>query len=322
MRLHPLPVQTSPTFLSERHHRLIHLVALVAGFVCQLSSPALCQQGSREWISIDGRRMSAEFVRIQNESLVVRKDGKEVVIVFTRLAPESIQLAQKLASPQGQTDREKGPPVKRTIHLTSGTVKIDLWGEAKRSVVFFNHSGPMKESIDRNMAAYQEILESGWSIVTWNYPKEGGFNEVATTIQKWVQGGTPSLLLKGYTRALVKELSSQAGIEEFVLVGNSLGAGVVMSDVCDLSACCVLLISPTEMFMPPRDALKAVKSVTVVGHTVNDRFLRSKELYEWIQGHHAPMDLWKDLPNEHLILGENLSHQRFAKLLLAILDAE
>ncbi len=266
--------------------------------------------------------MSAEFVRIQNESLVVRKDGKEVVIDFTRLAPESIQLAQKLASPKGQTDRKKGPPVKRTIHLTSGTVKIDLWGEAKRSVVFFNHSGPMKESIDRNMAAYQEILESGWSIVTWNYPKEGGFNEVAPTIQKWVQGGTPSLLLKGYTPAVVKELSSQAGIEEFVLVGNSLGAGVVMSDAGDLSACRVLLISPTEMFLPPMDALKAVKSVTVVGHNTNDRFLRSKELHEWIQSHHAPTELWKDLPNEHLILGENLSHQRLAQILSAILDAE
>ena len=298
MSLHTLPVQPSPTSLSERHHRLVHLLALVAVFVCQLSSPALCQQAILEWISKDGRRVSAEFVRIQNESLVVRKDGKEIVIEFTRLAPESIQLAQKLASPQWQTDRKNGPPAKRTINLAGGTVKIDLWGEAKRSVVFFNHSGPMKDSIDRNMATYQAILESGWNIVTWNYPKEGVFNEVATTIQKWVQGGTPTLLLKGYAPSLVKELSSKAGIEEFVLVGNSLGAGVVMSDAGDLSACRVLLISPTEMFLPPLDALKAIKSVTVVGHTTNDRFLRSKELCDWIQSHHAPMELWKDLPNE------------------------
>ena len=314
--------QMLPMAMSDRIVLRFHAFVLRSVLVCLVSTSAICQQVNLEWVSNDGRRMKADFVRLQNDSDVVRKEGKEIVIEFSRLAPESVQLAKKMAHPQELSNASKGPPMKRTIQVPGSSIEFDLWGDAKRSVVFFNHSGPMKGSIDRSMADYQAIINSGWSLVTWNYPKEGVFNEVGRTIQQWVQGGAPSLLLKGYASAVVKELRSQAGIKEFILVGNSLGAGVIMSDIRDLSDCRVLLISPTEMFLPPMNELKAAKMLAVVGHNEKDSFVRSKEVHEWIESHHASLEIWKDLPEEHLIIGENLAHPRVVQMVSAILDAQ
>lgn len=311
---------SSPFSPKEFANRRFNLFVVISVLLYLVSTFALSQKLDLEWISSDGRRIKADFVRTEDDSVVVRKEGKEIIIKFSRLAPESVQLAKNLAHPQEKENASKKPPTKQTIQVPGSGITLDLWGESKRCVVFFNHSGPMKESIDRNIIEYQAIVNSGWSVVTWNYPKEGAFNEVGEAIQKWVQGDNSALRIKGYASVVVKELRSQAGIDEFLLVGNSLGAGVIMSDVGNLSDCRVILISPTEMFLPPMNQLKKVEELAIVGYSESDRFVRSKEIHEWIQKHHAPLEIWKDVVKEHLIIGENLTHQKFVQILLRIIN--
>jgi hypothetical protein len=49
------------------------------------------------WTSSDNRTIEALFVRLENETLVIKKDGKESSIPLSKLAPASAEQARKLA---------------------------------------------------------------------------------------------------------------------------------------------------------------------------------------------------------------------------------
>jgi serine/threonine protein kinase len=55
--------------------------------------------GLLSWISTDGKTIQAEFVRLDGEAVVIRMNGKEFTIPFSRLSPGSIEQARKLANP-------------------------------------------------------------------------------------------------------------------------------------------------------------------------------------------------------------------------------
>jgi len=52
------------------------------------------------WTSTDGRTIQAVFVRLENDAVVVLKDGKESTIPFARLSPASIEQAKRLNAAQ------------------------------------------------------------------------------------------------------------------------------------------------------------------------------------------------------------------------------
>lgn len=48
------------------------------------------------WTASDGRVMQAKFIKLDGESVVIEKDGKEFAVPLAKLAPESVALAKKL----------------------------------------------------------------------------------------------------------------------------------------------------------------------------------------------------------------------------------
>jgi hypothetical protein len=52
-----------------------------------------------EWTSIDGKKISAKLVRIERDSIVIDKDGKEFTIPFTKLRPDSVEQAKLFTDP-------------------------------------------------------------------------------------------------------------------------------------------------------------------------------------------------------------------------------
>lgn len=50
-----------------------------------------------EWTDVLGRTMSAEFLGLEGEAIKVLKEGTEFLIPFTKLSPQSLQLAKELA---------------------------------------------------------------------------------------------------------------------------------------------------------------------------------------------------------------------------------
>ncbi len=47
------------------------------------------------WTASDGRVMQARFIRLEGESVVIERDGKQLVVALAKLAPESVEQAQK-----------------------------------------------------------------------------------------------------------------------------------------------------------------------------------------------------------------------------------
>jgi hypothetical protein len=50
-----------------------------------------------KWTNSEGKSIIAEFVRVEGESVVVKKDGKAFTIPFAKLTPESAEQAKKLS---------------------------------------------------------------------------------------------------------------------------------------------------------------------------------------------------------------------------------
>lgn len=50
------------------------------------------------WTDTTGRTIQATFLRLEGESVIVRMDGKEFTIPFTRLSPPSIEQAKRLGA--------------------------------------------------------------------------------------------------------------------------------------------------------------------------------------------------------------------------------
>ena len=50
----------------------------------------------QSWTASDGRVMQAKFIKLDGESVIIEKDGKEFAVPLAKLAPESVALAKKL----------------------------------------------------------------------------------------------------------------------------------------------------------------------------------------------------------------------------------
>ncbi len=60
------------------------------------------------WTNTSGKVIMAEFIRLEGETLVIRKDGKLFNVPLTKLSPESQTLAKKLGkSKQGMSPESK-----------------------------------------------------------------------------------------------------------------------------------------------------------------------------------------------------------------------
>ena len=112
------------------------------------------------WTSSEGKTIQAEFVRLQGESVVVRKDGKELPIPLTKLSLESRNQARKMAgsspaaaspiaaSPVAATPVASPPPTGIPDH--PGIPKPGAWKTA-------NSTGLPKPGIDRVF-----LINRGW----------------------------------------------------------------------------------------------------------------------------------------------------------------
>lgn len=49
------------------------------------------------WTSADGKTIQAAYIKLDGEAVVIRKDGREFTIPFSRLSPESIEKAKALS---------------------------------------------------------------------------------------------------------------------------------------------------------------------------------------------------------------------------------
>jgi pimeloyl-ACP methyl ester carboxylesterase len=288
------------------------------------TSPA---RPAKQWTNTEGKVITAEFVRLDGEAVVVKSGGKEFRIPFAKLADSSIRQAKASAEAM-QADAQPVPipdaPTTLQIKVGSKTAKVDRWGTGDNALVFFNHTGPMAESVIASINTYAPIFTSRFSIFVWNYPNGKPFTETQKALQAWLKGEDSKVNFAGVATDVVAGIRAQTGIKEFLLVGDSLGAGILLADYAKLSASGnvrFVLISPTEPFSPEVRNLPILKRSLLVANSKGDDIIRSPGFAKWIEEQQTAETLPGPIPLGHLILGENLTHELLARILADFLKA-
>ena len=271
------------------------------------------------WTNVEGKAITALFVRVDGEQVVLKMDNKEFTIPFAKLADASIRKAKELAA----ADRIPAAPTVLHAKVAGQEIKIARWGSGKKALVFFSHTGPMTQSVVDSISTYDPLFALGYSIFIWDYPHGKPFSDVQPALGKWMNGTDQRVDFAGIATAVMDSIRTQTGIKEFLLVGDSLGAGVLLTDYPKLAAgenTRFVFISPTEPFSPEPNNLPPLKKSLLVANIKGDDFIRSTGFIKWIDEQKADATLTGPLPLGHLILGENLPHQRLAKILADFLQ--
>ena len=174
------------------------------------------------------------------------------------------------------------PATKHFITVAGQQVEVDRWGNGPKAAIFFSHSGALADIFRKNACALQSLVGSEYSIFTWNYPSSASlFSGVNAALWDWMDYLLPPetrLLYPGVASSVLSQLRQLTGIQDFCLVGNSMGAGVILSDYETLVQdphCKILLISPTELFLPK--TLPAILEKTLmVSDPANEVWVRQQ----------------------------------------------
>lgn len=183
------------------------------------------------------------------------------------------------------------------IEIADTKVPVVRMGQGSVGVIFFGHSGSkeMKDFIIRDSAAFTGLLPDKCSFFLWAYPDCALFDKVQETISAYYQGNRAAKLpLPDIAGNVIDRIRQATGIQKFLIIGNSLGAGIVLGDYATLVEnpnLNFLLISPAEAFMPEpasipslkRTMLLAATGYEVEGEFVHaDPFLKGEEAWNWV----------------------------------------
>jgi hypothetical protein len=195
-----------------------------------------------------------------------------------------------LSAPGGATATSRIDNVKITrnavyfVTVAEQQVEVQRWGTGPKGVIFFSHSENLAADFRANADLVQELVGAQYSVFTWTYPAVDPFNRVSSTLSAWVNNQLPlenRLLFPGVASSVLSQIRALTGLQDFCLVGNSLGAGVVMSDYDTLvgdSNCKTVLISPTEAFIPLTLPASLENTLMVSDpYSASERWLRRPE---------------------------------------------
>jgi len=211
------------------------------------------------------------------------------------------------------------------------------WGSGKKLVIFFNNNavdfGPddpgrlrpfdkMPKNIEGALQAYTSLMDEGYSLVVWDYPFIPRFSRPFFLEVSDLQQVEAKPDFSGIASSVVEGIREETGATEMILVGNSMGGGVLLWDldkIASMDGVRTLLLSPTEFFMPPIDRLSGPLPNTTLISIAPDPYLQSPEFKAWAAKHASPPggaleeDLGED--SNHLIIGrDRLTHEEVARL--------
>lgn len=281
--------------------RLATLALLVAGMIirpCDVQAQLPLLEDflpiERELTDSTGRKISATILSNTETAIKVRRtiDKKEFEIPAAKLSTEDNKFLNDLC---------KSPVVPKTtlpVTVCGAPVQVTRLGNGPVGVLFYGHSGSgrMMDAIISDTATFAGLLPAKTSFFLWEYPMAGPFLEVVPAINDYEDGDKNQLRpdFKGVAKEVLDQVRKQTGLKEFLLIGNSLGAGVILWDYPVLSEDPLnqfLFISPTECFMPRTGGtLKRSMLLSAMGSTsvrradgYLDPFVRGDEAVKWVR---------------------------------------
>ena len=251
---------------------------------------------------LSGRTLEVTILEKHDTTVKVRRssDNKIYNLDLDKLSSEDREFANKLRNtpPASAPQSSIIPPGQTKIEMDvcGSRVKVTRVGNGPLGVIFFGHTGWSRviPTIVNGAAEFDGLLPEKASFFLWDYPDEGPFKENSRALDEYSEGDTGKFRpdFKGIATKIVAQIRQQTGITQFLLVGNSLGAGVILWDYPELvkdSSVKFLLISPTEPFMPlVPDLVKLQRTMLLTGvedptgkEEFPDDYMKGKDACRW-----------------------------------------
>lgn len=210
-----------------------------------------------------GRKLDVTILEKDDTSIKVRRvsDSKEFSLDLNKLSAEDREFAKGLQpAPLATTNAISPGQTQMEITVCGSQVKVTRLGNGPLGVIFFGHTGwdRIIPTIVAGASEFDGLLPEKASFFLWDYPDQrddSPFIKTDRALAEYDKGDTAKVRpdFKGITISVLTQIRQQTGIKQFLLVGNSLGAGVILWDYPELvkdPLLKFLLISPTEPFMP------------------------------------------------------------------------
>ena len=176
------------------HSRLF--IATVSVALCSLASmPTVthAQPVKQKWTSSTGSVIDAEFVRLDEGSVVVKKDGKEVAVPLAKLSIDSHLQALKLANPTAFSK----PAPKATIGIEQTAESTKLLTESP-----FTEN----QTIEQYLDTLTKEFENGNATAAWHMLTPEMQADVEDVVLSAVEAGGKGMLVQ--IRALMKHVAT------------------------------------------------------------------------------------------------------------------
>jgi hypothetical protein len=184
------------------------------------------------------------------------------------------------------------------IDVAGAKAEVTRMGDGPVGVIFFGNSDSqgMRDTILRAPRWFSDLVPDKCSFFLWAYPDTAPFDQVQPAISAYMEGDKDKMRpqFKGIASNVLAQIREKTGLKEWLLVGNSLGAGIILWDYKELEAdpkTAFLFVSPTETFMPPVSGLgKLERSMLLAAkgwknddeQMRTDRFLTGEEAWDWV----------------------------------------
>lgn len=194
----------------------------------------------------------------------------------TRFLPSVFAIFSILAYPA--ENRAEAPIPNQTFEITlSGEpVTVERYGTGPTAIIFFGYwPFTIKENLKWDYGSeFASLLGNRYSMFLWDYPMDGPTDdqvfEALFHFYDSLGEGDPFEKrpdLSGQATSVVTQILARTGLSDVCLVGNSFGAGALLWDFAALAKDPrkrFILISPTEVFMPPNPPLASPLPRTVL----------------------------------------------------------
>jgi len=173
----------------------------------------------------------------------------------------TLLLAASTATSSAQSDPR--PTAKFNIQVAGEIVQVERWGNGPVEAVIFSHSGDLASELRTLNKAlstgsrtyFERALGKNYFLFIWTYP-DTLIAKASDVIGSSFGPGPvlPSPSYRGLGLGVVQQIRKATGLKKICLVGNSLGAGILLWDAAELSKdkhVSLVLVAPTPLFLPP-----------------------------------------------------------------------
>ncbi len=193
-------------YLINHHTRAFQFGVLLIGL---LSVPALGQPVKQKWLdSTEKSTIEAEFVRLVDGAVVLKKDGKEIAVPLSKLSLASHLQALKLAKPGAYS--KPAPKIIVGLQPTPESEKL------------LENPFPANATVEQFMDTLIAQLDAQNPMVVWHALTPEMQTDVEDLIVSAIDAGGSGLLVQ--VRSLMKQLATLMTEKQQFVLGSSLAA--------------------------------------------------------------------------------------------------